>query len=51
LGKIGNSQARKALDTLFKGDSQSESIRTLARLQAAIQLADEGDRAVADSNR
>jgi len=44
LAKIGNSQARKALDTLFKGDFQSENVRTLARLQTAIQLADDGDK-------
>ena len=44
LAKIGNSQSRKALDTLFKGDSQSEKVRTLARLQTAIQLAEDGDR-------
>jgi len=45
LGKIGNPQARKALDTLFKGDSQLESVRILARLQTAVQLAKDKDRA------
>jgi len=44
LAKIGSSPARKALDTLFEDDSRSESIRTLAGLQTAIQLAEEGDR-------
>ena len=44
LGKIGNSQSRKALDTLFKGDLQMESVRTLARLQTATQLAEDGNR-------
>lgn len=44
LAKIGNSQARKALDTSFKGDSQSENVRTLAQLRTAVQLADDGDR-------
>ena len=44
LGKIGNSQAREALDTLFKGDTQLEHVRTLARLQTALQLAEAGAR-------
>jgi HEAT repeat protein len=44
LGKIGNSQSRKALETLFRGDFQAESVRTLARLQAGIQMAEDGDR-------
>ncbi len=44
LGKIGNAQSRKALDTLFQGDAHLESVRTLARLRTALQLADEGHR-------
>jgi HEAT repeat protein len=44
LGKIGNTQSRKALETLFKGDLQSESVRTLARLQAGLELAEAGDK-------
>jgi HEAT repeat protein len=44
LAKIGTPQSRKALDTLFQGDSQSERVRTLARLETAIQLAEDGDR-------
>ncbi len=44
LGKIGNPQSRKALDTLFQGDAHLESVRTLARLRTALQLADEGHR-------
>ncbi len=44
LGKIGNSQSRKALDTLFKGDTRMESVRTMARLQTATQLAEDGSR-------